>query len=267
MTQTSLETWCCKYAYWYCFWIISEFSLEIISKLDLLILTITRLQSPHLSFRGPRFELMASGTLELTDIGDSIGNYDLQLTSGADVTTCELPLFGVFCLRLACQPECLVEPVATGYLNLLVCSLHYFFHHIPPPSLSHWLLQSRGMLFDLIYFFPFQSFILNYLAYKYEQTCSNMYWFFFYQVKRLNTCHCTLGKITHTCLLWVSGWGESQALLVCVKEPLAGLLVLKGRYGGHRATAANTCYQGNSHRTNCHFYSCLKLHSVSIHQF
>lgn len=114
-------------------WIISEFSLEIISKLDLLILTITRLQSPHLSFRGPRFELMASGTLELTDIGDSIGNYDLQLTSGADVTTCELPLFGVFCLRLACQPECLVEPVATGYLNLLVCSLHYFFHHIPPP--------------------------------------------------------------------------------------------------------------------------------------
>lgn len=133
MTQTSLETWCCKYAYWYCFWIISEFSLEIISKLDLLILTITRLQSPHLSFRGPRFELMASGTLELTDIGDSIGNYDLQLTSGADVTTCELPLFGVFCLRLACQPECLVEPVATGYLNLLVCSLHYFFHHIPPP--------------------------------------------------------------------------------------------------------------------------------------
>lgn len=68
---------------------------------------------------GPRFELMASGTLELKDIGDSIGNYDLQLTSGADVTTCELPLFGVFCLRLACQPECLVEPVATGYLNLL----------------------------------------------------------------------------------------------------------------------------------------------------
>lgn len=132
MTQTSLETWCCKYAYWYCFWIISEFSLEIISKLDLLILTITRLQSPHLSFRGPRFELMASGTLELTDIGDSIGNYDLQLTSGADVTTCELPLFGVFCLRLACQPECLVEPVATGYLNLLVCSLHYFFIINPP---------------------------------------------------------------------------------------------------------------------------------------
>lgn len=68
---------------------------------------------------GPRFELMASGILELKDIGDSIGNYDLQLTSGADVTTCELPLFGVFCLRLACQPECLVEPVATGYLNLL----------------------------------------------------------------------------------------------------------------------------------------------------
>ncbi|XP_048747255.1 rhotekin-like isoform X2 [Ostrea edulis] len=68
---------------------------------------------------GPRFELMASGTLELKDIGDSIGNFDLQLTSGADVTTCELPLFGVFCLRLACQPECLVEPVVSGYLNLV----------------------------------------------------------------------------------------------------------------------------------------------------
>lgn len=137
-----------------------------------------RLQSSHLSFRGPRFELMASGTLELKDIGDSIGNYDLQLTSGADVTTCELPLFGVFCLRLACQPECLVEPVATGYLNLLVCSLqiHVFFPPSPFPSIP--IPQSLGMLLDLIYFFPFQSFLLNYLAYEYEQTCSNMYWFF-----------------------------------------------------------------------------------------
>ena len=78
------------------------------------------------SLRGPRFELMASGTLELKDAGDSIGNFDLPLTSGADVTTCELPLFGVFCLRLACQPECLVEPVATGYLNLVVSSQSLF---------------------------------------------------------------------------------------------------------------------------------------------
>lgn len=119
---------------------------------------------------------MASGTLELKDIGDSIGNYDLQLTSGADVTTCELPLFGVFCLRLACQPECLVEPVATGYLNLLVCSLQihvFFFPPSPFPSIP--IPQSLGMLLDLIYFFPFQSFLLNYLAYEYEQTCSNMY--------------------------------------------------------------------------------------------
>lgn len=119
---------------------------------------------------------MASGTLELKDIGDSIGNYDLQLTSGADVTTCELPLFGVFCLRLACQPECLVEPVATGNLNLLVCSLQihvFFFPH--SPFLLIPIPQSLGMLLDLIYFFPFQSFLLNYLAYEYEQTCSNMY--------------------------------------------------------------------------------------------
>lgn len=69
---------------------------------------------------------MASGTLELKDIGDSIGNFDLQLTSGADVTTCELPLFGVFCLRLACQPECLVEPVVSGYLNLVVSDFAHF---------------------------------------------------------------------------------------------------------------------------------------------
>lgn len=118
---------------------------------------------------------MASGTLELKDIGDSIGNYDLQLTSGADVTTCELPLFGVFCLRLACQPECLVEPVATGYLNLLVCSLqiHAFFSSLPLPFNSN--TSILGMLLDLMYFFPFQSFLLNYLAYEYEQTCSNMY--------------------------------------------------------------------------------------------
>lgn len=83
------------------------------------------------SLRGPRFELMASGTLELKDAGDSIGNFDLQLTSGADVTTCELPLFGVFCLRLASQPECLVEPVATGYLNLVVSSLSLFLFQSP----------------------------------------------------------------------------------------------------------------------------------------
>lgn len=138
----------------------------------------SRLQSSHLSFRGPRFELMASGTLELKDIGDSIGNYDLQLTSGADVTTCELPLFGVFCLRLACQPECLVEPVATGYLNLLVCSLqkHVFFSSLPLPFNSNTSISWYAAWPDL--FFPLQSFLLNYLAYEYEQTCSNMYWFF-----------------------------------------------------------------------------------------
>lgn len=81
-------------------------------------------------------------------------------------------------------------------------------------------------------------------------------------------CHCTLRKlrkITHTCPLWVSGWGEGQALLVCVKEPLPGLLVLKGRYGGHRTTAANSCYQGSSHKTNCHFYSCCKQQSSNVH--
>lgn len=68
---------------------------------------------------GPRFELMASGTMELKDVSDSIGNFDLQLTSGADLATCELPLFGVYCLRLASQPECLVEPIVSGNLKLV----------------------------------------------------------------------------------------------------------------------------------------------------
>lgn len=141
----------------------------------------------------------------------------------------------------------------------------HFFPPSPFPSIP--VPQSLGMLLDLIYFFPYQSFLLNYLAYEYEQTCSNMYWFF-NLVKRLNMCHCTfrkLRKITHTCPLWVSGWGESQALLVCVKEPLPGLLVLKGRYGGHRTTAANSCYQGSSHKTNCHFYSSCKQQSTNVH--
>ena len=75
--------------------------------------------------RGPRFELMASGTMDLSNVSENVGTFDLQIEPTPEGAGCELPLFGVFCCRLAAQPECLTNPTTTGYLNLLVSNLQY----------------------------------------------------------------------------------------------------------------------------------------------
>ncbi|XP_060064533.1 rhotekin-like isoform X1 [Ylistrum balloti] len=69
---------------------------------------------------GPRFELVAEGTMELKDVDDSVRTFDLQLvsTNQAAESGCEIPLFGHYCCRLAAQPDCLVSPEVTGYLNI-----------------------------------------------------------------------------------------------------------------------------------------------------
>jgi len=70
---------------------------------------------------GPKFEQLASATLKLKDIDDTIGTFELKCepennTDGSGNT--ELPLFGHFCCRLAAQPACLVSPTTVGNLHV-----------------------------------------------------------------------------------------------------------------------------------------------------
>ncbi|BFY97484.1 hypothetical protein BsWGS_00524 [Bradybaena similaris] len=67
---------------------------------------------------GPKFELVARGSLSLSDVDKSVRTFDLQLETTADGQVHELPLFGHYCCRLAALPNCLVRATVTGFLNL-----------------------------------------------------------------------------------------------------------------------------------------------------
>ena len=71
---------------------------------------------------GPKFDLVARGALTLQDVDDCVRTFDLQMEEVPEGSTCELPLFGHYCCRLAALPHCLVQSVVTGYLNLQVRS-------------------------------------------------------------------------------------------------------------------------------------------------
>lgn len=82
-------------------------------------------------FSGPRFELIASATLTLSEASDLPHTHDLQLTSSHTTTYAsnninnnqaiinKLPLFGHFCCRLAVQPDCLNTSYVASDIQLL----------------------------------------------------------------------------------------------------------------------------------------------------
>uniref|UniRef100_A0A0B7AYF4 PH domain-containing protein n=1 Tax=Arion vulgaris TaxID=1028688 RepID=A0A0B7AYF4_9EUPU len=67
---------------------------------------------------GPKFELVAKGSLCLSDVDNSVRTFDLNLETNADGQVHELPLFGHYCCRLAALPHCLVQATVTGFLNV-----------------------------------------------------------------------------------------------------------------------------------------------------
>ncbi|XP_025093561.1 rhotekin-2-like isoform X7 [Pomacea canaliculata] len=67
---------------------------------------------------GPRFELVAKGTLQLQDVDDSVRTFDFELERNSEGALPELPLFGHYCCRLAAVPDCLVKPVVSGFLSV-----------------------------------------------------------------------------------------------------------------------------------------------------
>ncbi|XP_063435413.1 rhotekin-like isoform X3 [Mytilus trossulus] len=68
---------------------------------------------------GPRFDMVAQGTMTLLGVNDSVGTFDLVVEPVSDSnSSCELPLFGHYCCRIVAQPLSLINPVHTGYLNL-----------------------------------------------------------------------------------------------------------------------------------------------------
>ncbi|XP_036365083.1 rhotekin-2 isoform X2 [Octopus sinensis] len=69
---------------------------------------------------GPKFDLVTTSTLSLSDADDTVRTYDLTMEPTADGNIYELPFFGHYCCRLAVLPHCLTRPAMTGHLNLLV---------------------------------------------------------------------------------------------------------------------------------------------------
>ncbi|CAG2202115.1 unnamed protein product [Mytilus edulis] len=68
---------------------------------------------------GPRFDMVAQGTMTLLGVNDSVGTFDLVVEPVSDSnSSCELPLFGHYCCRIVAQPLSLINPVHVGYLNL-----------------------------------------------------------------------------------------------------------------------------------------------------
>jgi len=60
----------------------------------------------HKTDIGPKFDLVATATLTLDDIHDSIKSHDLVLEN-LENPCHQLPLFDHFCCRLAAQPDCM----------------------------------------------------------------------------------------------------------------------------------------------------------------
>ncbi|GAB1603960.1 rhotekin [Argonauta hians] len=69
---------------------------------------------------GPKFDLVTTSTLSLSDADDTVRTYDLTMEPTADGNIYELPFFGHYCCRLAVLPHCLTRPAMSGHLNLLV---------------------------------------------------------------------------------------------------------------------------------------------------
>lgn len=69
---------------------------------------------------GPRFEMIASATLSLSDVSDSVGIFDLTTNNAASTEggSTELPLFGNYCCRCAAQPRCMLAEVAAGSVQM-----------------------------------------------------------------------------------------------------------------------------------------------------
>lgn len=82
------------------------------------------------SYSGPRFELIASATLTLSEASDLPHTHDLQLISNHSsyaanninnnqINNNKLPLFGHFCCRLAIQPDFMKISYFSGEIQLL----------------------------------------------------------------------------------------------------------------------------------------------------
>ncbi|XP_013403692.1 rhotekin [Lingula anatina] len=65
---------------------------------------------------GPKFELLGYSTMRLSDASEHTRTYDITLESQQE--SCELPLFGNLCCRMAVQPYCMSEETCTGYLYI-----------------------------------------------------------------------------------------------------------------------------------------------------
>ncbi|XP_076308248.1 rhotekin-2-like isoform X1 [Tachypleus tridentatus] len=67
---------------------------------------------------GPKFELVAHGTLCVDDTDDEVKTHDLMLET-LESSQHQLPFFGQFCCRLAIQPDFISEERLSGFLGVV----------------------------------------------------------------------------------------------------------------------------------------------------
>lgn len=94
-------------------------------------------------FRGPKFQLIATATLTLSEASDLPHTHDLNLTTNMNNNQFnnKLPLFGHFCCRLAVQPDFVKEKLCTGHLKLLSSKdndSHEIYVQLEAFKLTYW---------------------------------------------------------------------------------------------------------------------------------
>ncbi|XP_027137775.1 rhotekin [Larimichthys crocea] len=75
--------------------------------------------SPDLSTLGPKYNLLAHTTLRIEHVQGSFKTHDLLLEATED-SPFWLPLYGNMCCRLVAQPLCMIEPVISGQLKVML---------------------------------------------------------------------------------------------------------------------------------------------------
>ncbi|KAG8010546.1 Rhotekin, partial [Nibea albiflora] len=75
--------------------------------------------SPDSSTLGPKYNLLAHTTLRIEHVQGSFKTHDLLLEATED-SPFWLPLYGNMCCRLVAQPLCMIEPVISGQLKVML---------------------------------------------------------------------------------------------------------------------------------------------------
>ena len=67
---------------------------------------------------GPKFDLVGTATLKVSNLSNNISSFDLIIENRENKNH-QLPLFGNFCCKLAAQPLCATQEKISGFVNIM----------------------------------------------------------------------------------------------------------------------------------------------------